>query len=385
MTYIHKRSQSARVITGTTGRLHRPDPAIETIMHIHKPDNAVTLGLYRLGRMINGDYPTVDDHVRALMGEFAAMRSCRVSFGPMNEHGKPKYSITVGERAILQNEQVIQAMSLALIERRPIVLDHKARLKLAFQNLDMNDRGFERGRYDGAESVGIMPLYYRKPEEPIGVGVFCGSDLRPRGSQITGLTSTFWTASALALAAAQLSFILTHKLDATTVLTKKIDFEADFADTIAKLRTGKIKSGYLIFIDGDQFKTINDGHGYLTGDEVLLGIATAIRNSVRREDVASRWGGDEFAAILRDVSCEEALQVGERIRRIVSNMRVQTTKGIVVPTVSIGIVNLRKIVEDGRGRTAKTLCKIAFELADQRLHSGKDEGRNRVVGPPITF
>ncbi len=90
-------------------------------------------------------------------------------------------------------------------------------------------------------------------------------------------------------------------------------------------------------IDIDHFKILNDRFGHATGDRVLRAVATAIGQGVRAEDTPARYGGEEFAVLLRRASAEQAIEVGERIRRAVVRLH-PASLGIDEPvTVSVGV------------------------------------------------
>jgi len=96
----------------------------------------------------------------------------------------------------------------------------------------------------------------------------------------------------------------------------------DFSDLIKALPDNPVvivdfpanHTDFLLYIDLDNFKLINDFLGHLAGDKVLTEIATVIKESVRSHDVAFRLGGDEFAILLRDLTFPEVHAVAERIR-----------------------------------------------------------------------
>ena len=80
--------------------------------------------------------------------------------------------------------------------------------------------------------------------------------------------------------------------------------------------------GRAVVIDADHFKVYNDSFGHQAGDEVLIGIAICIADSVRRAgDCAARYGDEEFTVLLPALSADEALEVAETIRRRSSNGR----------------------------------------------------------------
>jgi len=128
----------------------------------------------------------------------------------------------------------------------------------------------------------------------------------------------------------------------------------------------------LLMIDADHFKSYNDNFGHQAGDQVLIGVAICISDSVRRAgDCAARYGGEEFAVLLPGLSAAEALGVAETIRQKVQQWSEQPT----VTTVSIGVASL----------TPDTTMEW-FELvkaADQALYAAKANGRNQCVASNV--
>jgi diguanylate cyclase (GGDEF)-like protein len=124
----------------------------------------------------------------------------------------------------------------------------------------------------------------------------------------------------------------------------------------------------LLMIDADHFKTYNDTFGHQAGDEVLVGIAICISDSVRRAgDCAARYGGEEFAVLLPGPLPEHALRVAETIR-----LKVQQWSGESgMTTVSIGVASL---VPDGA-----TDWTTLVNAADKALYAAKANGRNCCV------
>jgi diguanylate cyclase (GGDEF)-like protein len=127
-------------------------------------------------------------------------------------------------------------------------------------------------------------------------------------------------------------------------------------------RDGRVLS--TLMVDIDHFKTYNDSFGHQAGDAALRGVAQALADFARRPlDVAARFGGDEFAIVLYDLSIANVLDITERLRQSVQlGSRV---------TVSIGV----SVVMPTAGRTPQG----ALQLADEALYEAKKGGRNRVV------
>lgn len=127
----------------------------------------------------------------------------------------------------------------------------------------------------------------------------------------------------------------------------------------------------LLMIDADSFKAINDRHGHAVGDRVLVAVAAAMRGCLQPDDIAGRFGGDEFCMLLMGVSAGDAAARAQAVRRAVA-ARPLRIDGIDVPvTLSIGIAHMR----EGRDADLDRLLAIA----DRRLYLAKRTGRDRVI------
>jgi len=124
----------------------------------------------------------------------------------------------------------------------------------------------------------------------------------------------------------------------------------------------------LLMIDADHFKSYNDNHGHQAGDQMLVGIAICITDSVRRAgDCAVRYGGEEFAVLLPGLSETDALRVAETIR-----LKVQSWSDEAAPaTVSVGVAS----VTPARDSDWADL----LQAADKALYAAKAAGRNRCI------
>jgi two-component system, cell cycle response regulator len=126
----------------------------------------------------------------------------------------------------------------------------------------------------------------------------------------------------------------------------------------------------LIMIDVDHFKELNDKHGHLAGDAVLANLAASLQRGVRNEDIVARFGGEELAVVLRAVELDQALALGERLRRL-AEVTVTRYRGLeLCATISVGAAEFPTT----RAETVEQL----IEAADQALYRAKHEGRNRV-------
>ena len=118
-------------------------------------------------------------------------------------------------------------------------------------------------------------------------------------------------------------------------------------------------------MDVDGFKAVNDSRGHPAGDEVLGLVATAIRANLRADDLASRYGGDEFVIYLADCDVESALRTMRRIRAIVAG--VTAASGLTV-TASVGLA-----VSADPGDRLDDLVRTADRALLSVKRSGKDQ------------
>jgi diguanylate cyclase (GGDEF)-like protein len=155
--------------------------------------------------------------------------------------------------------------------------------------------------------------------------------------------------------------------DALTGLPNRRYFD-EFCALLARRRRSEDAIGILM-VDIDRFKLLNDAHGHAVGDEVLRAVAGAIAGAVREDDVPARFGGEEFAVLLRNPHLDEAVEVGERIRMAVSSLDL-SRYGVQSASVSVGVAVAtmpdQPIVE-------------VIEQADRALYDAKRRGRDRVV------
>lgn len=127
----------------------------------------------------------------------------------------------------------------------------------------------------------------------------------------------------------------------------------------------------LLLLDLDLFKRVNDRHGHLVGDDVLIRVAALLTATVRRGDAIGRYGGEEFAILQPGISRTEAVAVAERIRRLVGELDVRDDDGTrVLLSITIGVASWPE--------TGETTIEGLLRAADAALYAGKAAGRNRV-------
>ncbi len=170
--------------------------------------------------------------------------------------------------------------------------------------------------------------------------------------------------------------VLEHAtLDALTGYNNRHQFEKRLKETtaIAKRQNQEL---CCIMSDIDFFKKVNDTYGHSVGDCVLKTVAKTIKKELREEDIASRYGGEEFIFLLPHTNIEEAQIVAERLRKAIEKKKIniedyniENTKEISV-TISIGVSKFNK---------ADKIPEILYKKADEALYQAKEGGRNRVV------
>lgn len=122
----------------------------------------------------------------------------------------------------------------------------------------------------------------------------------------------------------------------------------------------------LLLIDIDFFKSINDVHGHLVGDDILREITRCMEDNLRPDDTIGRWGGEEFLVIANGAKFEVAVNLAERLRKAVEKHPFAVVGKV---TISIGVTQFRP--DQSVSQT--------FAEADKALYRAKNSGRNQVV------
>jgi diguanylate cyclase (GGDEF)-like protein len=240
----------------------------------------------------------------------------------------------------------------------------------------------DRGSYSGVGPVDPRPRLYvrRGGDKPLIVVVG-----RPLDSIFR-----FWRMQANRICAIMMALIA-FVLAATLMLAREIRRRSEAEDKLEEMATTDALTGLrnrrkfdvaiesewrralrhrtplsLLMIDADHFKAYNDTYGHQAGDQVLIGIAICISDSIKRAgDCAVRYGGEEFAVLLPGMTANEAFAVAETIR-----LKVQGWSDEAAPsTVSIGIASMTPV--------ADLDWPDFVHAADKALYAAKASGRNR--------
>ena len=163
--------------------------------------------------------------------------------------------------------------------------------------------------------------------------------------------------------------------DMMTQLKLKYYFFNVLTEKLDNAMTQKIPLAILMF-DIDFFKHFNDTYGHECGDYVLKQVAHLIKTGLRDDDLASRYGGEEFTVLLNDTKKNDAVQIAERIRSTIENFDFTFNDQHMKVTISCGVS-----VFDHKTNPVTVAAQIVNQ-ADQGLYMSKHNGRNRVTYAP---
>lgn len=169
--------------------------------------------------------------------------------------------------------------------------------------------------------------------------------------------------------------------DALTGINNRRFFDQRLPEEIARSqRTQKPLS--CLFVDVDHFKQVNDSHGHAGGDLILKQVASVIRDELRTTDVVSRYGGEEFAALLIETGAVKAMEVAERIRKRIQDSSTEFAGKMMQVTVSIGVADFQS--RSNNTQPSDEQGTVLVSNADNALYQAKQAGRNRVVSAAST-
>jgi diguanylate cyclase (GGDEF)-like protein len=193
---------------------------------------------------------------------------------------------------------------------------------------------------------------------PLVLSTIISGHLIRQGDQLNRLYAELQRAHAQLKVAAQ--------IDPMTGVFNRGAFLARIADVRAAGHTG-----WLLVIDVDHFKAVNDRHGHETGDQALRALAGLLREAVRADDLIGRLGGEEFGIYLPLTNAVDALTLTERIRSHVAQSTAFVAHGRSYSvTISLGLAAEHSPAEN---------LKDILHRADMAMYRAKAEGRNRVA------
>jgi diguanylate cyclase (GGDEF)-like protein len=158
----------------------------------------------------------------------------------------------------------------------------------------------------------------------------------------------------------------------TDSLTKLLNRQALFDMGEKLISNSKNTSLNVIMIDIDNFKKINDDYGHVVGDKVLKQLALLGCEVMRSRDVFARLGGEEFVAVLPELSIDEAKAIAERIKEKMASQDLSTLGIKRSVTLSLGLASLELLPEN-------THFDALLHAADVAMYQAKEQGRDQVV------
>ncbi|MFZ5352843.1 MAG: sensor domain-containing diguanylate cyclase [Bacillota bacterium] len=171
---------------------------------------------------------------------------------------------------------------------------------------------------------------------------------------------------------ANLTLEMMAKLDSISNLYNNRHFYEEIQKLFVKYAHQSDKSSKvdfsIILFDIDNFKSINDMYGHMAGDYAIKHVADILKNNIRDEDRAFRYGGDEFAVLLPNLSIYEASVIAEKIRKRVSERPLIINNNKISVSISGGLASLEE---------AKNVNEL-MTIADKRLYQSKGKGKNRI-------
>ncbi len=220
------------------------------------------------------------------------------------------------------------------------------------------------------KSIAIFPILYQG--NLIGVMLLYSSYENFFQSGILSSIETCMIQLGVAIANAE-RYEYTENLSFKDPLTKLFNrryFETKLEQEFARCERYNRELS-LSMIDIDFFKKINDTYGHQVGDEILKQLAQIILKSIRKSDIAGRYGGEEFIVLMPETSPKKAYIALERLRKIVEGhaFAIDVPPGYLHITISIGLAGYVQ---------SMTKKEELIELADKALYTAKNSGRNRV-------
>jgi two-component system, chemotaxis family, response regulator WspR len=148
----------------------------------------------------------------------------------------------------------------------------------------------------------------------------------------------------------------------------------EYLELLWKLAIREQSNFSILMIDVDNFKLYNDTYGHLAGDDVLKEVASAIQATFRRpNDIAARFGGEEFAVLLSGTDAISAHALADGLCRRVSDLRIAHSQSPPLQSVTVSIGGASTIPQHGESGIA------LMDLADKALYEAKRLGKNRIV------
>ena len=160
--------------------------------------------------------------------------------------------------------------------------------------------------------------------------------------------------------------------DPLTDLPNRRTFDEEFFLAVERSRrSSEVLS--VVMIDLDHFKRINDTYGHQVGDEALRHIGRILNGRRRVTDLVGRYGGEEFVWVLPGAKTDDAMEIGEWLRRTAEDLTIETTGERIRVTISVGVTTYEPAAH------GPISANTVLDVADAALREAKVAGRNRVM------
>lgn len=158
--------------------------------------------------------------------------------------------------------------------------------------------------------------------------------------------------------------------DNLTGLPNRMYMKKELCEACDDYNSGILDSLTVVFADIDNFKNINDTYGHLNGDIVLSTLGKVLQNSLRKEDVVCRWGGEEFIILMKNVDRGFASRIMDKVRDKVSKEKFVFEDQEIYVTMTFGVCS---------AYDTSILSDDIVKRADELLYEGKSMGKNVVI------
>lgn len=229
-------------------------------------------------------------------------------------------------------------------------------------------------RASGTASIAILPL--RAESEVFGALEVLHREVNPFGEKELGILSLLALLAAGRIRNARRLEKLIY-IDLLTGVFSRRFFEEQVLREVERANRDRLPLA-LVMVDLDNFKDINDNYGHTIGDRVLSAVGQLLNENVRKIDLVTRYGGEEFALLLPGASHDQSEMICERLRSLVENLPLRTDDDEKLHlTASIGIAIYPEHTPEGEDLQA--IRKDLLEKADQALYQAKEAGKNLVI------
>ena len=223
------------------------------------------------------------------------------------------------------------------------------------------------GRHDAESFSGIRAKFRHQPDRVIKVSIAPIIDLQ---QAVSGVVISFHDITDSQALMDRIQFQATH--DALTGLLNRRAYEEKVIQML-NLYNFETSHSFCI-IDLDQFKIVNDSAGHAAGDQMLRQLAEVMKPILRRSDLLSRLGGDEFGLFLSNVSPTEAIKITEKLLNAIQAFGFYWDNNVFRVSASIGMVNITSDIID---------YEYLYRAADSACYVAKSEGRNQIYLLPL--